>query len=117
MVQPTINEILKGESKIIKWKVKIHELVKWVGIGVGMKSFLEKKDFTFNNYQSGNHGVWIISSNEIFWSHKEKEYNAQKDGGFKLIKGDVVNLALHMEKRLISFNIKRHNRPMTARLH
>jgi hypothetical protein len=116
MVQPTINEMLKGESKIIKWKVKIHELVEWVGIGIGMKKFLEKKDYTFSDYRSGNHGVWIISSNELFWTHKNKEYNSKKEGAFRLIKGDVVNLALHMEKRLINFNIKRLNRSMEVRL-
>jgi hypothetical protein len=108
--------MLKGESKIIKWKVKIHELVKWVGIGIGMKSFLEKNNFTFSNYNIGNHGVWIISNNELIWSHKDKEYNSRKEGTFKLIKGDVVNLTLDMEKRLINLNVKRLNRSMEVRL-
>ncbi len=117
ILQPSINEMLKGESKIIKWKVKIHELVKWVGIGIGMKSFLEKNNFTFSNhYYIENHGVWIISNNELILAHKDKEYNSKKEGAFKLIKGDVVNLTLDMEKRLINFNVKRLNRSMEVRL-
>jgi hypothetical protein len=116
LIQPTINEMLKGEHKIIKWRVKIHFITHWIGIGISLKKFLERKDFNFNNYQIADHGSYIISSNEFLWSHKNKDRNFKKEGAFKLVMGDVVEVQLNMKEKEITFSNERLNRVTTLKI-
>lgn len=49
----------------------------------------------------------MISNNEYLWAYKNQNENFTKNGGFRLVEGDVVEVELDMKRKTITFHNER----------
>ena len=61
--------------------MRVIKLSGWVGLGICMRSLVEKNKFDFLNYTITDHGSYIISSNGYTWAHQNQPHNSTMTQG------------------------------------
>lgn len=80
--------ILKESKNKLTWAIKINKLIVWIGVGLGLRTVINKAQYKFN-YNTIGHGMYITSGNGYTWSHSETENNS-KCQGFSFATGDLI---------------------------
>lgn len=74
----------------MQWGIKVKKFAGWVGVGICLRSLIEKANYHFN-YTNIGHGSYLISSNGYSWSHSTKEMNSAFKT-FQFTTNDIVYL-------------------------
>lgn len=98
LLQPSINKskfcnYLVWGSKIT-WSVKIKSSTGWVGLGICLRSFVQKNKFDFVDYTSADHGGFIISSNGYTWVDSNPSQNFSQTNGITFSANDTIDFEL-----------------------
>jgi len=80
------------KGNILKWRIKATKISNWIGIGIGLREFLKKSLYTFDNYTQGLHGCYLISNNKYVWTHKNNETNSKSTYGVSFLTGDILSI-------------------------